>query len=317
MQRVVVIANPVASQFTGGSHRDVMALLSSRFEVEALWPGSAPEATAAAEQAVAEDAEIVVAMGGDGMVHHVAQGLVGTDTALGIIPAGTTNVVARLFGIPAKHTKAVRLMIDATPARRVGTARLVLERGHIETVHHAVFAAGLGLDAEVVRVADSDPYRKYRFGSLHYARSALGVGLKQYPSIRPHVTVEAAGRTAAATTALVQFRDVYTYFGKIGLRFDDAAPDPMSVLLLDRLRRRRIPNILFSALAHRDLDAIKGIEVWDSVDTMGFTADPPVAVQADGEGLGLADGGSIDWAPNSLLIVAGPQTRRATPEVSD
>jgi diacylglycerol kinase family enzyme len=317
MQRVVVIANPVASQFTGGSHRDVMALLNSRFEVEALWPGSAPEATAAAEQAVAEDAEIVVAMGGDGMVHHVAQGLVGTETALGIIPAGTTNVVARLFGIPAKHTKAVRLMTDATPARRVGTARLTLERGHIETVHHAVFAAGLGLDAEVVRVADSDPYRKYRFGSLHYARSALGVGFKDYPSIKPHVTVDSGAKTATATTALVQFREVYTYFGKIGLRLDDTAPDPMSVLLLDRLKRRRIPNILLSALTHRDLDGIKGFDVWGSVDTLNFVADPPVAVQADGEGLGLADGGSVDWAADSLLIVAGSQTRRATPEVSD
>jgi len=309
MQRVVVIANPVASQFTGGSHRDVMALLNARFEVEALWPGSAPEATAAAEQAVAENAEIVVAMGGDGMVHHVAQGLNGTDTALGLIPAGTTNDVARLFGIPAKPTKAVRLMTDGTPARRVGTARLSLQRGHTETVHHAVFAAGLGLDAEVVRVADADPYRKYRFGSLHYARSALGVGFKDYTSIKPHVTVVAGERSTIATTALVQFREVYTYFGKIGLRFDDTAPDPMAVLLLDRLRRRRIPNILLSALTHRDFDRIKGLEVWDSVDTMSFVADPPVAVQADGEGLGLADGGTVDWADDSLLVIAGTQAR--------
>jgi len=184
-------------------------------------------------------------------------------------------------------------------------------------VHHAVFAAGLGLDAEVVRVADSDPYRKYRFGSLHYARSALGVGFKDYPSIKPHVSVDTAeGRTSTVTTALVQFREVYTYFGKIGLRFDDEPPDPMSVLLLDRLRRRRIPNILLSALSHRDLDRIKGFDVWDSVATLNFVADPPVAVQADGEGLGLADGGTVDWAADSLSIVAGPQARPAMPEVS-
>lgn len=306
MQRVVVIANPVASQFTGGSHRDVMALLNKRFEVEALWPGSAPEATAAAVQAVAEDAEIVVAMGGDGMVHHVAQGLIGTDTALGIIPAGTTNVVARIFGVPSKHTKAVRLISDAPVPTRVGTARIALTRGNIETVHHAVFAAGLGLDAEVVRVADADPYRKYRFGSLHYARSAIGVGLKSYPAVKPHVTVSAHGRTAEATTALAQFREAYTYFGKIELRFDNAPPDPMSILVLDRLKRRRVPNILFSALFHRDLDSIEGFDVWNDVTSLGFEADPPVAAQADGEALGLADAGSIEWAPNSLLLLTGP-----------
>lgn len=305
MQRVAVIANPVASQFTGGAHRDVMALLNKNFEVEALWPGSAPEATAAAVQAVMEDAEVVVAMGGDGMVHHVAQGLVGTEAALAIIPAGTTNVVARIFGVPSKHTKAVRLITDATAPRRIGTARVTLTRGEIETVHHAVFAAGLGLDAEVVRVADSDPYRKYRFGSLHYARSALGVGFKTYPAVKPHVSLRAGERISLATTALTQFREAYTYFGKVALRFDDQPPDPMSVLVLERLRRRRVPNIFFSALFHRDLDSIEGFEVWNGVESMRFEADPPVAAQADGEALGLADAGSIEWSPDSLLLIAG------------
>lgn len=306
MQRVVVIANPVASQFTGGAHRDVMALLDKRFEVEALWPGSASDATAASVQAVAEDADVVVAMGGDGMVHHVAQGLIGSDTALGIIPAGTTNVVARIFGIPSKHSKAARLIADATVPTSVGTARVSLTRGEIETVHHAVFAAGLGLDAEVVRVADADPYRKYRFGSLHYARSALGVGFKKYPSVKPHVTVSTDERESQATTALAQFREVYTYFGKIALRFDDHPPDPMSILVLERLARRRIPNILWSALTHRDLDNVGGFDVWNEVTSLAFHADPPVAVQADGEGLGQADSGSIDWAPSSLLLLTGP-----------
>lgn len=305
MPRVVVIANPVASQFTGGSHRDVMALLDATYDVEALWPGSAAEATAASIQAVEEDADIVVAMGGDGMVHHVAQGLIGTDTALAIIPAGTTNVVAQLFDIPSRQSKAARL-IDANPEpKRFGTARLTLLRGDTETVHHAIFACGLGLDSEVVKVADADPYRKYRFGAVHYARSALGVGLKSYPSVRPHVTVTSLDKTREVVTALVQFRDVYTYFGKIGIEFNDDPPDPMSVLLLERLKRRRVPRILFNALTHRDLGHIAEFEVWPGVESMDFQADPPVAAQADGEGLGMADGGTLEWLPDSLRIITG------------
>lgn len=304
MPRAVVIANPVASQFTGGSHRDVMAILDSAFEVEALWPGSPAEATAASIQAVEEDAAVVVAMGGDGMVHHVAQGLIGTDTALGIIPAGTTNVVARLFGIPSKHTKSARLIVGKPEPRRFGTARLTLSRRDTETVHHAIFACGLGLDAEVVRVADADPYRKYRFGSFHYARSALGVGIKSYPSVRPHVTLSAGERTKEAITALAQFREVYTYFGRIALRLATGAPDPMTVLVLERMKRRRIPRILFNALTHRDFDEIPEFEVWSRVESLTFQADPPVAVQADGEGLGMADGGRVEWVPDSLGIIA-------------
>ena len=303
MGHVVVIANPVASQFTGGSHRDVMAQLSRTHDVSASWPGSATEATAAAIEAVTDGADIVVAMGGDGMVHHVAQGLIGTDSALGIIPAGTTNVVARLFDIPSRQSRAARLLGRDNEPLVIGTARIGLRRGETETVHHAIFACGLGLDAEVVKVADSDPYRKYRFGSIHYARSALGVGFRDYPSIKPHVDIVSGDRHVRGSSALVQFREVYTYFGKIALRFGDEAPDPMSVLLLDRLKRRRIPNVMFSALTHRDLAKIEGFEVWHGVETLGFDADPAVAVQADGENLGMADGGTVDWQPASLTVI--------------
>lgn len=306
MRRIAVIANPVASHFTGGSHRDVMAQLSATHEVEAMWPGSAPEATAAAIQAVEDGASTVVAMGGDGIVHHVAQGLIGTEVSLGIIPAGTTNVIARLFEIPSKPTKAARLIDEGAEPRLVGTARLTLVRGITETVHHAVFACGLGLDAEVVRVADDDPYRKYRFGSLHYARSALGVGIKTHPSVKPHVTFTTDDREMLATTALFQFREVYTYFGKVALRFRDAVPDPMTVLVLERLKRRRIPQIFLDALLHRDLGAISGFEVWNGLETVSFDADPPVSAQADGEGLGSADAGRVDWVPDSLRLLAGP-----------
>lgn len=283
-----------------------MATLSSDHEVEALWPGSAPEATAAAIQAVEEDAAIVVAMGGDGMVHHVAQGLVGTDTALGIIPTGTTNVASRLFGIPSKHNKAAKLIGANPEPRPIGTARLTLVRGETETVHHAIFACGVGLDAEVVKVADADPYRKYRFGSFHYARSALGVGIKSYPSVRPHVTLSAGMKTGKGVAALAQFRDVYTYFGRISLRFSDDKPDPMSVLVVERLKRRRIPTILYRTLTRRNLGEIAGFDVWHRIDSMTFSADPPVAAQADGEALGMADGGTLEWMPHSLGVIAGP-----------
>jgi diacylglycerol kinase family enzyme len=312
MERVVVIANPVASQFTGGSHRDVMAQLAKTHDVVAVWPGSAPEAAEEARAAAEEGAAVVVAMGGDGMVHHVSQGLVGSETALGIIPAGTTNVVARLFRIPHRQSRAARLIGSDPEPRAVGTARLTVRRGEIQTVHHAVFACGFGLDAEVVSVADSDPYRKYRFGSIHYARSAISVGFRNYPAIRPHVDFSGDGNQARGTTALIQFRPVYTYFGRIALRFTDDLPNPMSVLVLERMKRRRIPTIFFSALFHRDLGAIEGFQVWEHVKKLELEADPAVPVQADGENLGLVDGGVVEWQPDSLRIIAGGQDLSGT-----
>jgi diacylglycerol kinase family enzyme len=304
MHRIVVIANPSASQFTGGAHRDVMATLerAEETDVEAVWPDTAADAQTKAALAVEAGADIVVAMGGDGIVHHVAQGLVGTSAALGIVPAGTTNVVARLLGLPLKPVKAARILFDGE-RRSIGTARMTLTRGTVETVHHSVFACGFGLDASVVAEAEKDPYRKYRFGSVHYARSALGVVLGEFPGRKADIELVVEDEKLMVTSAQVQFREAYTYFGRIGLRVGTGDPDPMSVLAIGRLKRRRIPRILTTLLRHGDLSAIPELTVFTDVESLGFRAPDAVAAQADGEALGLADAGQVDWSPDSLRVV--------------
>jgi diacylglycerol kinase family enzyme len=305
MDRIVVIANPSASQFTGGAHRDVMSVLRTQGRVEPVWPETAVDAEERAARAAESGVEVVVAMGGDGMVHHVAQGLIDTDTALGIIPVGTTNVIARLLGIPAKPTKAARLIAGAPAARSIGTARMVLRRGAVETTHHAMFACGLGLDAAVVQEADKDPYRKYRFGSIHYARTALGVALKDFPRHKPNIEVDIEGSEERASTVLVQFRNLYTYFGAIPIRITPEVPDPMTVLVMAALRRRRIPRIIATVLRNGDLGSIPEWTVFRHVKSLDVEAAPEAAAQADGEFLGMVDGGKIEWAPDSLRVVAG------------
>ncbi|MGH8872380.1 MAG: diacylglycerol/lipid kinase family protein [Acidimicrobiia bacterium] len=312
MDRIVVIANPSASQFTGGAHRTVMSVLGKAASVETVWPVTAADAEARAAEAAEAGADVVVAMGGDGIVHHVAQGVVDTDASLGIIPAGTTNVIARLLQIPSKPAKAARLLTtgDVAPLP-VGTARMTLTRGSVETTHHAVFACGFGLDAAVVLEADKDPYRKYRFGSLHYARTAIGVALGDFPGRKPHIIVTFGDREQLASAALVQFRDVYTYFGTIPLRVTPEEPDPMTLLTIERLRRRRIPRILMSLLRNVDLGVIPGMTVVPHLKAVEIVADPPVAAQADGESLGMVDAGRVEWAAGSLRVISGRLTGSA------
>lgn len=282
-----------------------MATLARAHDVEALWPASAGETSQAAAEAAAGGASVVVAMGGDGMVHHVSQGLIDSETSMAIIPVGTTNVVARLLGIPSRASKAVRLIERAPGAMRIGTVRMRLDRGVATSTHHAVFAAGFGLDAEVVVEADRDPYRKYRFGSIHYARTAFGIGLGRFPSRKPHLTVKTESRSALATTTLIQFREVYTFFGRLPLRIDRSDPAPMTVLNMDRLRRRRVPRIVLGAIGKGGLGSVPGMEVWHGVTGLHMSADPPVAAQADGEALGLVSGARVDWVPDALKVIAG------------
>lgn len=301
---IAVIANPMASQFTGGAHRDVLATLEKVGDVEAIWPPSAPETAEAARWAVESGARVVVAMGGDGMVHHVAQALVGSETALGIIPSGTTNVVARLLGVPARPARAARFITGRGKVRTIGAVEMRLGRGAVETTHHAVFAAGFGLDAAVLAKADQDPYRKYRFGSLHYATTAFGVALKSFPATPAHLQVSGGDYSAEAAAVLLQFRSIYTYFGGLKLRLTKDAPNPMTALVISKLHRHRIPQIAFDVFTRRELGGVKGFELWPEMDALEVQADPAVAVQADGEGLGMVDSATLTWKDQVLRVVA-------------
>ncbi len=78
-------------------------------EVIAFDPGS--DLTAMAKEAVESGSSIVAAGGGDGTISAVAAALVGTDTALGVLPLGTLNHFAKDLGIPLKLEDAVRALL--------------------------------------------------------------------------------------------------------------------------------------------------------------------------------------------------------------
>jgi len=310
VQRLLLVANPSSSQFTGGGHRSVVRILRRRFEVETAWPQSPEHARALTSQAVANGFEVVAAMGGDGVVHHVGHVLAGTETALGVIPTGTTNVYARLFGIPHKPTAAARLLIGAH--LRQPTSLLAID-GHQdqgEVRRHALFAAGFGFDAAVVRAAEQEPYRKYHFGGLHYARTAIRILLSDYRKRRPHIRVTAESRATDAVAVLIQFQPVYTYFGRRALRLSPDLPDPMSALVVESLPARRLPRIGAGLLGGADLDRLPGMQVWTGLNSIAFEADPPVWGQADGEMTGAWKAASVSLRREALqVLVPAPSVR--------
>ena len=310
MQRLLLIANPSSSQFTGGGHRTVVRILSRRFDVEPAWPQSADHARQLTAQAVADGFDVVAAMGGDGVVHHVAHVLTGTETALGVVPTGTTNVFARLLGIPPKPNPAAKLL--AGPHERHRTSLLALngvQEGR-EVRRHAIFAAGFGFDATVVARAEKEPYRKYHFGGLHYARTAVSTLFGEYRKRKPHVQVHAAGHQAHAVAVLIQFRRIYTYFGRLPLRFSPELPAPLSVLVVEALPARRVGRIGAAVLGGADLDDLPGMSVWTGLDSLNLEADPPVAGQADGESTGSWQSALVVLQPEALQVVVPPSSRR-------
>ena len=306
MPRLLLCANPAASGFTGGLHRDILGLLRDGFEVESEWPKTPADTRALSAEAAADGVEVVAAMGGDGVVHHVASGIAGTETALAIIPAGTTNVLGRLLRVPAKPKKAAQLICGDSVRTRAPSAALRLtdpDTGHVEE-RLATFAIGVGFDADVVEVAEREPYRKNRFGGVHYARTALSVIWGQERD-RP-VTLEVAhgDRTTAAAAVMIQLHDRYTYFGRLPLSLGPHEPGTATVLVARELPRRRIAPILLRTAAGRDLSEVEGIEVWTGVNRLTIASDgDPLLAQADGELLGAPERMDVDVSADRLWVL--------------
>ncbi len=99
-----------------------------------------------AKQLAAKHTDLVIAVGGDGTIHSVARGLLGSKSVLGIIPAGTMNNLAYSLGIPANLQEACSILIH-------GEARAI-DIGSINQ-HLFLEVAGVGLEAALYPAAEA------------------------------------------------------------------------------------------------------------------------------------------------------------------
>ena len=141
-QNICFIINPISGI---GRQKTVEKLISELldttvFQYTISYTQAPKHATELAKQAANQGCDMVVAVGGDGSVNEVAKGLIGSSTALGILPAGSGNGLARHLGIPMDLKKAL----------------LVLHTGHRKQIDSIQFnqeyfvnVAGVGFDAHI------------------------------------------------------------------------------------------------------------------------------------------------------------------------
>ena len=161
---------------------------SGDMDLEIRVASSSSEATLAANQA-ARTAEIVIAVGGDGTVSDVATGIFGSSAALGIVPAGSTNIAARSLGIPAATGGRSRSTWRAHRLRAIDIGR--------SEDRSFVHIAGAGFDAELFKGAS--PVWKRRLGWFAYLPAAVAA-LRLPPS---DVRITADGAVLEARSPLV------------------------------------------------------------------------------------------------------------------
>lgn len=197
--RILVVVNPVAGRAKAGTIIDTLQrqLKSSQGQLEFHETKGDEPVGDNVRQAIEDGIDRVYAVGGDGTVSEVVDGVALSEVPLGIIPAGTSNVVAQELGIPLNIDKACQMLASTTAVKEVDAIQVGEQ--------YFILAVGTGLDAQVMESVSRE--RKRRFGPVAYAWSTLKVILGMQPR---RFTIIADGKPFQTQAAVVLLSNVAT-----------------------------------------------------------------------------------------------------------
>ncbi|HWB56776.1 MAG TPA: diacylglycerol kinase family protein [Gaiellaceae bacterium] len=278
MASAALIVNPRATLVTPELTVEVeQALRAGGEDVETMLTERAGHAADLAAEA-SRSCERVYVFGGDGAYNEVVNGLEGDDVAVGFLPGGATSVLPRALGLPRDPLECARVLARSSGERRISLGRVNGRR--------FTFAAGVGLDAELVRGVDELGRQDgKRPGDVAYARALAGILSRRRGRLEPAMTVLGRDRVAFA---LVANCNPYTYVGAVPVR---AAPEARFELGLDLVAPRAIapwhlPRLAAWALTGRGQVSSPRTLYLHDLDEVEIECDVATAIQADGEDLG-------------------------------
>lgn len=311
-KRMLLIVNPYATTVSDRLKNLVVYALQGRYDVEAVATQAQNHATEIGREACEGGYDVVVAFGGDGTLNEVANGMVGTDLPVAILPGGSTNVVCRTLGIPndvVDATEHLLSLADDWQPRKI-------DLGKVDD-RHFVFACGAGLDATVVKRVDRNPTMKGNAGPYYYSWAGISSFYRKYLVNPIRMRTQVSGREPIeGITTIIQNSDPFSYFASRpirvceGIAIDDGT---LSMAVLKRAAQRDMPtliNRLFSesrpAARHRQVAHFDDVTS-ATVETVSKNKDGslrPLPIQVDGDYIGERDRIELSVAPGALTIVA-------------
>jgi diacylglycerol kinase (ATP) len=242
-------------------------------------PGSG---TTIARQAVAQKFDLVIACGGDGTVNEIVNGLAGSTVPMGLLPAGTANILAKELGIPWNIPAAARLIPASTPRRiALGSIGPLPQNGESPVVaRYFLCVGGSGPDGAIVNGVDSK--LKKSIGTFAYWVE----GMRQLFTYKfPIMRIESRERTVDATIVVVG--RTAEYGGPF--RITDGASlyeDSFEIVAFSTQSRLRYLFAL-PLLYLGKLRGVRGISAWKTADaTCTPLAGGTLYAHLDGEPVG-------------------------------
>lgn len=300
--RLLLVVNRSASSVSARTRVQVRRALGEEHDVEEVATVRRNNATAIATGAAHEGIDVVVGLGGDGTVNELANGLIGTDTALGVLPGGSTNVFARSIGTPDDPLQATDHLLAGLRAGAVERIGLGTVGGRVFTFH-----IGLGFDAAVVEQVEARAKMKRYAGHPYYLWCALSTW-RRFDRREPLLRIELPDGEVIddARFAVVLNTDPYTYLGSRPLRLaEEATLDRGLVLVaLRSLDARTVLSVAASALGRGTrLRRHRKVVVRTDLERLVVRGHRPFPHQVDGDPLGPARSLELTHRPDSLSLV--------------
>jgi diacylglycerol kinase family enzyme len=258
----------------------------------------ANHATTLAREALARGADCVLAAGGDGTINEALNGMIGSEVPLGILPAGTANVLACEMRLGRGIREACRRLASLEP-RRIAAGRFEPAAGE---PRYFLLMAGAGFDADVVRRVQ--PGVKRRLGKAAYWIA----GMSRIGARLPQMSVRLNGREIETGFALAS--RVRNYGGDLEIARE--------VSLLDRdfefaafKGRSTWPYAFYmSGVVFGALSKLPGVTVTrtDALE-LAPSNGRPVYVQLDGELAGTLPA-RITAVPEAVTLLTPPELPR-------
>lgn len=252
-----------------------------------------------AQQALADGASLVISIGGDGTTRAVAEAMADSGVPLGIIPAGTGNLLARSLATPLDLAKALDVVFDGR-TRAIDIGELSADGRDSEAF---LVMAGLGMDADVM--AGVDDTLKKRIGWVAYLvsglRAVFGKGFR--------VRLDADGRTRIgqhARTVLVG--NVGQLQGGVMLMPEALIDDGKLDVLLASPKGVLGWGALIADIASRHRRGHRGVRRVQA-ETVTIGVRQPVEAQIDGDPIGAVRTLVCRVRPEALIVRVPPAER--------
>ena len=287
-REIVLLTNPSSGRGSGIRTAAIALprLKEAGFHVRSLMGRDADEALDIAQRSVTEGVESLVVVGGDGMVHLAVQALAGSETSLGIIPAGTGNDVARYLDLPRSDPQTAADVVVGSRTRRIDLARVGAQ--------YFVTVMAAGFDSKVNERANAMAWPR---GQMRYNIATLAE-LRVFEPL-PY-TLELDGAARKVEAMLVAVGNGPSFGGGLrithGASIDDGWLDVVIIKTMSKLDLVRTYPKLFKGGHTRhpqyEHHRVRSVTV----------AAPGILAYADGERLGALPL-TVDVAPQALKVL--------------